>query len=225
MVFKLNEKVVFKDKGAGIIKYIGPIEGKKGIFMGIDMEKPLGKNNGCIGDKEYFQCSGDNHGVFIKYERALQLFNLEKEEKEDDIDLLVKKYQMPSLNRNGRRNDNTKNKSAINNDAKSNKKENNDKNADDISKEYLIHLESENKELKIKLLEVNKRIIDIGVQIKNIQEMLDTLVVPHPCKISNNTEERMRVLFLLEKLACPATPNYKEYLKEFDEIVSRAGIK
>ncbi|XP_011179537.1 tubulin-folding cofactor B [Zeugodacus cucurbitae] len=48
----------------GAVRYNGPIEGKKGIFIGVEYDEPLGKNNGSIDGKSYFTCA-PNYGGFV----------------------------------------------------------------------------------------------------------------------------------------------------------------
>ena len=38
----------------GIIRYVGEYHEKPGIFVGVELEKPKGKNNGTIKGKKYF---------------------------------------------------------------------------------------------------------------------------------------------------------------------------
>ncbi|XP_068144736.1 tubulin-folding cofactor B [Drosophila tropicalis] len=48
----------------GTIKYNGSLDGKTGIFIGVEYDEPLGKNNGSINGKVYFKC-GPNYGGFV----------------------------------------------------------------------------------------------------------------------------------------------------------------
>jgi len=48
----------------GTVMYKGPIEGKKSIFIGVQYDEPLGKNNGSINGKSYFTCQ-PNYGGFV----------------------------------------------------------------------------------------------------------------------------------------------------------------
>ena len=43
----LYNKVKLDDDTVDIVKYIRGINGKKGLFVGIDVTKGTGKNNGC----------------------------------------------------------------------------------------------------------------------------------------------------------------------------------
>eukprot|EP01084_Bolivina_argentea_P105530 188972_1 len=49
----------------GFVKFIGNVTGKAGIYFGVELVEPQGKNNGTLKDRQYFKCN-DNCGVFIK---------------------------------------------------------------------------------------------------------------------------------------------------------------
>ncbi|KAJ3449170.1 tubulin folding cofactor b [Anaeramoeba flamelloides] len=49
----------------GEIKYVGELKGYKNIFIGIKLDEPLGKNNGTVKGKKYFECVM-NYGVFVR---------------------------------------------------------------------------------------------------------------------------------------------------------------
>lgn len=40
----------------GTVRYTGPVEGKTGIFVGVEFDEPLGLNDGSVNGKRYFQC-------------------------------------------------------------------------------------------------------------------------------------------------------------------------
>lgn len=52
----------------GTLAYVGPInvQGVSGKFAGINLSKALGKNNGTLEGKRYFEAK-DNHGVFVEF--------------------------------------------------------------------------------------------------------------------------------------------------------------
>ncbi len=69
---KKGTKVKITAKGEyfnqpGVVKYVGPIEEKKaqGDYVGLQLQKPIGKNNGTHGGKEYFKTK-PNMGIFLK---------------------------------------------------------------------------------------------------------------------------------------------------------------
>ncbi|KAH8398583.1 hypothetical protein KR222_000506 [Zaprionus bogoriensis] len=48
----------------GTVMYNGPLDGKNGIYIGVQYDEPLGKNNGSVDGKVYFVCS-PNYGGFV----------------------------------------------------------------------------------------------------------------------------------------------------------------
>lgn len=51
----------------GTVMYLGPIANKPGYFVGVKYDEPLGKNDGSIEGKRYFDCL-PNYGSFVKPE-------------------------------------------------------------------------------------------------------------------------------------------------------------
>ena len=51
---------------SGYLRYCGPTEFASGVWAGIELDEPLGKNDGSIGGISYFKCPS-NHGVFCFY--------------------------------------------------------------------------------------------------------------------------------------------------------------
>lgn len=49
----------------GTVRYVGPLGTKPGVFVGIELDEPLGRNNGSFEGKKLFECE-ENHGVFIR---------------------------------------------------------------------------------------------------------------------------------------------------------------
>lgn len=60
-------------RGQGYLRYYGPIEGKEGLFAGIELVGFIaalrGKNDGNVGAKRYFEVSTPKSGLFISWER------------------------------------------------------------------------------------------------------------------------------------------------------------
>ncbi|PVH14084.1 uncharacterized protein CXQ87_002208 [Candidozyma duobushaemuli] len=60
-------------RGFGVLKYIGPIEGKSGVFGGIELQGPIaasrGKNSGAVDGVQYFEVQQPMSGLFIPWER------------------------------------------------------------------------------------------------------------------------------------------------------------
>lgn len=49
----------------GAVRYAGTVEGLAGYWAGIQYDEPLGKNNGSVNGKQYFECP-QNYGSFVK---------------------------------------------------------------------------------------------------------------------------------------------------------------
>ncbi|CAG8589239.1 1726_t:CDS:2 [Ambispora gerdemannii] len=49
----------------GIIRYVGHTDFQPGKWVGVELEKMNGKNNGSVNGKQYFECK-PNHGVFVR---------------------------------------------------------------------------------------------------------------------------------------------------------------
>ncbi|RLN48841.1 hypothetical protein BBJ28_00003128 [Nothophytophthora sp. Chile5] len=60
--------VSFGVSRTGVVRYVGEPDFAKGEWVGIELDRPEGKNNGELNGRVYFVCA-PNHGVFIK--RAL----------------------------------------------------------------------------------------------------------------------------------------------------------
>ncbi|KAL8625698.1 hypothetical protein ACOMHN_043973 [Nucella lapillus] len=48
---------------SGYLRYCGPTEFAPGVWAGLELDEPVGKNDGSVGGISYFKCP-DNHGVF-----------------------------------------------------------------------------------------------------------------------------------------------------------------
>ncbi|CAF4231839.1 unnamed protein product [Rotaria sp. Silwood2] len=57
----------------GTIRFIGEISIKTGIWYGIELDEPVGKNNGSLDGQIYFECP-DKRGIFVRRDK-LQLIN------------------------------------------------------------------------------------------------------------------------------------------------------
>ncbi|KAJ0397813.1 hypothetical protein P43SY_000893 [Pythium insidiosum] len=56
----IPEKEIF-----GFVRFFGDIEGVKGVWVGVELDEPKGKNDGSVKGRYYFRCK-PNHGVFAR---------------------------------------------------------------------------------------------------------------------------------------------------------------
>ncbi|KAF4794585.1 Kinesin-like protein KIF13B [Turdus rufiventris] len=62
---KEGEYVTVGTNKTGIVRYIGPTDFQDGIWVGVELDLPSGKNDGSIGGKQYFRCN-PGYGLLVK---------------------------------------------------------------------------------------------------------------------------------------------------------------
>jgi len=68
----IHDSVVLDDNLKGMIKFIGSIKGKEGIFYGIELSEIKGKNDGSVDGVTYFKC-GAKKGLFVNRKKIIQI--------------------------------------------------------------------------------------------------------------------------------------------------------
>lgn len=64
--FDVGDRVCIPDKELfGFVRFLGEIEGAKGVWVGVELDEPYGKNDGSAKGKYYFRCK-PKHGVFAR---------------------------------------------------------------------------------------------------------------------------------------------------------------
>ena len=69
----LESRVLVHGKLAGTVRFIGQTEFDEGTWVGVELDRPKGRNNGTIDEVTYFQCE-DAHGCFVR-EKVLSAFD------------------------------------------------------------------------------------------------------------------------------------------------------
>eukprot|EP00912_Choanoflagellata_sp_UC4_P001019 UC4_evm2s628 len=61
----VGKPVQVEGKGQGVLKFLGPVQySKKNPWAGVDLDEPLGKNDGAVKGKRYFRAK-KNHGTMV----------------------------------------------------------------------------------------------------------------------------------------------------------------
>lgn len=68
----VGSRVFLTDRKTGIVRFIGMTQFSPGIWYGIELSRPLGKNDGIVQGVRYFQCP-PACGVFIQFYRIARL--------------------------------------------------------------------------------------------------------------------------------------------------------
>eukprot|EP01134_Creolimax_fragrantissima_P003406 CFRG3406T1 len=59
---ELGSRVEVSGK-SGVLRFVGEIKAKPGVWAGVELDEPLGKNDGSVKNDRYFRCM-PNHGLF-----------------------------------------------------------------------------------------------------------------------------------------------------------------
>ncbi|XP_076463059.1 CAP-Gly domain-containing linker protein 3-like isoform X2 [Babylonia areolata] len=68
---QLGDKIVVSGVKSGYLRYCGPTEFASGVWAGIELDEPLGKNDGSIGGISYFKCP-NNYGIFAPISKVMK---------------------------------------------------------------------------------------------------------------------------------------------------------
>lgn len=72
MDIKLGQTVETSSARRGVVRYIGEVAGKDGVWAGLQLATPTGKNDGSVRGDRYFDCP-PLHGVFVRVEDILRI--------------------------------------------------------------------------------------------------------------------------------------------------------
>lgn len=62
---KENRCELKESKMRGTVKFVGKVQFDKGYWVGVQLDEPLGTNDGSVNKKKYFTCP-QKHGIFIR---------------------------------------------------------------------------------------------------------------------------------------------------------------
>ena len=68
----IGSRVFLTDRKTGVVRFIGMTQFATGIWYGVELSRPLGKNDGSVQGVRYFQCA-DKYGIFIQFSRIARL--------------------------------------------------------------------------------------------------------------------------------------------------------
>lgn len=60
-----GEPVTVGAHKTGVVRYVGPTDFQEGTWVGVELDLPAGKNDGCIGGRQYFHCR-PGHGLLVR---------------------------------------------------------------------------------------------------------------------------------------------------------------
>ncbi|XP_052740010.1 kinesin-like protein KIF13A [Bicyclus anynana] len=55
----------------GVVAYVGPTHFAPGLWVGVELDAPTGKNDGSVGGTRYFNCRA-RHGIFVRVDKLVQ---------------------------------------------------------------------------------------------------------------------------------------------------------
>ncbi|KAM0671641.1 hypothetical protein OCOL_001433 [Ordospora colligata] len=68
VLLMLNDRLTLGDRFKGTVRYLGGIRTKEGKWVGLELDEPVGANDGSVNGVRYFDCK-NKHGIFVRYER------------------------------------------------------------------------------------------------------------------------------------------------------------
>ncbi|VDM43132.1 unnamed protein product [Toxocara canis] len=69
MSFEVGTRVE-TEKGHGVVMFCGTTQFADGVWVGVVLDEPNGKNNGSVKGVKYFECEA-NHGMFVRASQVL----------------------------------------------------------------------------------------------------------------------------------------------------------
>ncbi|XP_053557738.1 CAP-Gly domain-containing linker protein 1 isoform X4 [Bombina bombina] len=69
---KLGDRVLVSGSKAGVIRFLGETDFAKGEWCGVELDEPLGKNDGAVAGTRYFQCQ-PKYGLFAPVHKVTRI--------------------------------------------------------------------------------------------------------------------------------------------------------
>ncbi|XP_025091314.1 CAP-Gly domain-containing linker protein 1-like isoform X4 [Pomacea canaliculata] len=69
---KIGDRVLVSGSKPGVLKYVGETDFAKGVWAGVELDEALGKNDGAVAGKRYFDCKA-MHGLFAPVHKITRL--------------------------------------------------------------------------------------------------------------------------------------------------------
>lgn len=70
--FIVGDNVLVDGAKSGVIGFIGQTQFARGVWVGVILETPDGKNDGSVGGVQYFECA-PNHGLFTRVQKLTRI--------------------------------------------------------------------------------------------------------------------------------------------------------
>ena len=70
--FKVGDQVLVDGVKSGVIGFIGQTQFARGVWVGVVLDIPEGKNDGSVGGVQYFDCA-PNHGLFTRLQKLTRI--------------------------------------------------------------------------------------------------------------------------------------------------------
>lgn len=70
--FQVGDQVLVDGVKSGVIGFIGQTQFARGVWVGVILDTPEGKNNGSVGGVHYFDCA-PNHGLFTRIQKLTRI--------------------------------------------------------------------------------------------------------------------------------------------------------
>ena len=82
---RIGSSVILKRLGRGVVRFLGETEFGTGggVWAGVELRLPVGRNNGSVRGKTYFSCP-EGHGVFVRPKTLLQ--DKDESEKKEELE-------------------------------------------------------------------------------------------------------------------------------------------